>query len=107
MKRNKYNAVKTVVDGISFDSKREAARYGELCVLEKSGSISFMMFQPEFPCVVNGKLICKYRADFEYTENGARVTEDVKSKVTAKLPVYRIKKKLVEALHGITITEVY
>lgn len=106
MKRaHKYNAVKTVVDGITFASKAEARRYSELKLLENAGAIKNLCLQPPYPCVVNGKLICKYVADFIYwdTEKDCQVTEDVKGMPT---PVYRLKKKLVEALHGITITEI-
>lgn len=104
---SKYRARKTEVDGIIFDSAAEARRYGELKLLERAGQISMLTLQPSFDCVVNGTLICKYRADFEYMDhNGERLTvEDVKSPITAKNPVYRIKKKLVEALYQIQIRE--
>jgi len=49
--------------------------------------------------------ICRYVADFGYIENGAVVIEDVKSKITKGLPVYRLKKKLMKALYGIDIRE--
>ena len=104
-KRNKYGAIKTVVDGIKFDSKAEARRYGQLKVLKHTGVIWDLELQPKFPVVVEGKKICTYKADFSYVENGKRIVEDVKSPITAKHPVYRIKKKLVEAIYGIEIKE--
>jgi hypothetical protein len=102
---SKYHARKTERDGIVFDSAAEANRYDELKLLERSGDISHLVLQPEFDCVVNGKHVCKYRADFQYVNlaTQAIITEDVKGFRTA---VYRLKKKLVEALHGIAITEV-
>ena len=103
--RNKYRAVKTEVDGITFDSRREATRYMELILMERMREISNLELQPKFECVVNGHKICSYRADFRYfTANGC-VVEDVKGVKTA---VYRLKKKLVEATHpGVKIQEVY
>ena len=95
MKRNKFNAIKTVVDGITFDSKKEAARYVELKLLEKSGQISHLELQPQFNCVVNGKKICSYRADFAYFTEKTHIVEDVKGFVT---PFFRLKKRLVEAV---------
>ena len=102
--KNKYRAVKTEVDGIMFDSKREAARYMELMLLQKAGEISHLELQPSFVCMVNGHKICNYKADFRYFNANGSVVEDVKG---MKTPVYRIKKKLVEALFpGVTIQEV-
>jgi hypothetical protein len=102
--KNKYRAVKTEVDGIMFDSKREAARYMELVLLERAGEISRLELQPKYDCVVNGKKICTYKADFRYFNANGSVVEDVKG---MKTPVYRLKKKLVEALYpGVKIQEV-
>lgn len=58
------------------------------------------------PVTANGIKICVYIADYIYIENGRSVVEDVKSAFTAKLPVYRLKKKLLSALLGIEIREV-
>jgi hypothetical protein len=55
---------------------------------------------------VNGQKLGFYRGDFRYRHNGVTVLEDVKSAFTAKIPVYRLKKKLVKALYGIDIVEV-
>jgi hypothetical protein len=56
---------------------------------------------------MNGKQVAYYKADFRYWDFKEKrtVIEDVKSPATAKNPVYRLKKKLVEAQYGITITE--
>ena len=102
---SKYNAIKTEVDGYIFASRREAARYSELRILEKAGEIIDLELQPHYPCTVNGKLICKYIADFRYTsvKRGNVVIEDAKG---FKTPVYRLKKKMVEAIYNIIIIEV-
>ena len=126
--RSKYKAVKTTIDGITFDSKREAKRYTELKLLEKSGMITHLELQPTYQITVNGVNICKYKADFRYftvrqenreqytnskgewivpTKTGQKegqIVEDVKG---FKTPIYRLKKKLVEACYpGTQIKEV-
>lgn len=105
LRSGKYFAIKTVVDGIMFASKAEAGRYVELRLMVRSGLIENLELQPRFPIIVAGKKICVYIADFRYrfTRSGELITEDVKG---VRTPVYRIKKKLVEAIYKITITEV-
>jgi hypothetical protein len=104
---NKYRNIKTVIDGITFDSKREANRYAELKLLQKAGEIWHLELQPEFLIEVNGQKICKYRADFSYwlseTATHGFVVEDAKG---VKTPAYRLKKKLVKAIHGVDVKEV-
>lgn len=105
MTRSKYGAKPTTVDGIRFASMAEARRYSELRLLEKAGEISGLELQPKFKLVVNGQHICTYIGDFRYRckYTDPLITEDVKGILT---PVYRLKKKLVLALHGVEITEV-
>lgn len=103
--RNKYGATAVTVDGVRFDSKREAARGAELRLLERAGLISDLERQVRFPMVVNGQLVCTYIADFRYRDRGRVVVEDVKSAITRREPTYRIKVKLLKALHGIEILE--
>lgn len=104
-RRSKYGNIKTEIDGFVFDSKREAGRYAELKLLEQSGEITNLVMQVGYPCVINGKVVCSYIADFEYltTADNKLHTEDVKGYRTKE---YKIKKKLVEALYGIKIEEV-
>lgn len=102
--RSKFGNIKTDFNGRTFDSKKEATRAGELELLKKAGEVTEVEYQPEFPVVVNGKKICKYIADFRVTYADGHVeVEDVKGMRTQ---VYRIKKKMVEALYGIKIIEV-
>lgn len=109
VKPSKYKNKKTEVDGILFDSKREAERYLELKALQAAGSIHFLRRQIRVPLVVAETLVAHWVADFEYIEGpiptGPLIWEDVKSDYTRKLPVYRLKKKLVKAIYGREIKE--
>lgn len=102
--RNKYFAHRTERDGIWFDSKKEADRYSQLKILERTGEIRNLTLQPVFPIVVNGKKVCNYRADFSYyrMKKAESIVEDCKG---IKTPVYRLKKKLFEALYEKQILE--
>ena len=104
VKPHKYGAKPQTVDGIRFASTKEAKRYGELRLLEKAGEIQELKLQPEFPLCVDGTRIGVYRADFEYVETRTwdLAIEDVKG---VKTPLYKWKKKHVEAQFGITIRE--
>ena len=119
--RSKYHARKTVVDGITFDSAKEAHRYEHLKMMEKGGHIARLRLQQRFELcspmtnmradVVEGDnrlmVIGHYVADFSYDELSAEATrwivEDVKG---FKTPLYRWKKKHFEAQYGIQIREV-
>jgi hypothetical protein len=101
----KYRNKPCEIDGIRFDSQAEGRRYEQLKLLERAGEIREITLQPKFPIVVNGRKIGRYTADFAYFDRltGKRVYEDVKG---VKTQVYKLRKKLVEALHDVTITEV-
>ena len=123
----KYRNRKCVIDGISFDSKKEANRYKELSVLLKQGIISDLRLQVKYeliPCQREasteiykkgahkgeckpGKVIehpCYYVADFDYyTSDGIHVVEDTKGFRTHD---YIIKRKLMLYIHGIRIKEI-
>ena len=133
--RSKYGAVKTTVDGFTFDSKKEARRYAELLLLMKAGEVRQIVLQPVFDLFVHELTVAArfkriaarlkrqrdpikptkvgtYVADFQYEEKGLsacenerwhKVIEDVKG---VKTPLYRWKKKHVEAQYGIQIREV-
>lgn len=105
--RNKYGAKRCEVDGLSFDSKLEARRWLQLKDWQRRGLISGLIRQVEYKLEVGGILICRYRADFVYVDQAGReIVEDVKAKSGATItPAYRIKKALMRACHGITITE--
>jgi hypothetical protein len=111
-KRSKYGNHKVVVDGLKFDSKKEAARWQQLQMLEKAGKIERLERQKSFglaPAVIlsgKRKPALKYCADFVYYENGRLVVEDVKSEITRKEPVYRIKRHLMQSVNRIEIREI-
>ena len=87
--RSKYNAVRTEVNGIMFDSKKEAARYWDLFLMEKAHKISDLKLQPafKFPCGFT------YKADFRYFEDGKDVVEDVKGFQTR---IFKMKLKMLK-----------
>ena len=102
-KKNKYNAKKTTVNGIKFDSKAEATRYKILKKREAAGEITGLTLQPRFTLQekfsYDGKTIRKieYIADFEYSKNGEQIVEDVKG---VKTDVYKLKKKMFLLKYG-------
>ncbi len=117
----KYHAQKTTVEGMTFDSKKEANRYLELRLLEKAGEITDLRCQVEYELIPaqygpdimtprgktkRGPLLeraVKYKADFVYNDSGETVVEDVKGFRTKE---YVIKRKLMLLNHGIRIREV-
>lgn len=116
-KPSKYRNKPTQIGTHKFDSKKEAARWRILQARTKLREgdhdlIIKLQHHTVFPLEVNGVHICNYEADFTYVIPGYRpitdilVVEDVKSAFTRKNPVYRLKKKLMKAIHGIEIQEV-
>ena len=102
-KKSKYRNIKVIVDGIKFDSKKEADYYGKLKMKEKAGLISDLKLQVKFKL-----LSFSYIADFVYFDNEKLCLEvvDVKSNITRSLPVYRMKKKAMKNELNILIKEV-
>lgn len=106
--RSKYHAKKTTVDGITFDSRREADRYLVLKSMEEDGAIEDLRRQVRYELVpafdVDGKHYRPlfYVADFVYVEDGKEVVEDVKGMAT---DVYRLKSKLFARRYGKVIKE--
>lgn len=99
-KPNKFHAQKTVVDGVTYDSKKESKRAIELQYLEKAGKIKNLEMQKRFILqegFVNneGQKVrpISYLADFYYEQNGQKIVEDVKSPAT-RTQVYSLKKKM-------------
>ena len=104
---SKYHAIKTEIDGIEFDSKKEAKRYQELKLLEQAKQIKYLQLQVPYILIPKSKYgrQITYRADFVYFDNREQkvVVEDVKG---IKTPVYKLKKRLMAEVHGIIIEEV-
>lgn len=126
MRRSKYGNRKTVVDGITFDSKKEANRFRELQLLERAGKITALQRQVKYVLIPTqrefsneiykkgahqghfkpGKVLekeCNYIADFAYIQGGAYVVEDTKG---VRTEAYKIKRKLMLERYGIQIKEV-
>lgn len=121
--RNKYRNKKVEINGIVYDSKKEAKRHQELLLLEKAGEIMNLQRQVKFVLIPTqrepdtigpkggihkGKVIekeCAYIADFTYwdVDNGELVVEDTKGFRTKD---YIIKRKLMMHVHGIRIREI-
>lgn len=104
MSRSKYHAKKVKDGGYTFDSQAEHRRWKELWLLQMAGQISGLAVHPVFHLMVNGERVGNYIGDFlYYLPDNTRVVEDVKGVLT---PIYRLKKKLMKAIHGIDIVEV-
>ena len=99
----KYLNKKCEYQGIKFDSIKEMRFFIYLKQLEEKGTIKDLKLQVKFPVVVNKKRICSYIADFTYYDEFGYHVVDVKSPITSKNPVFRLKKKLVEALYDFEI----
>lgn len=103
-KRMKYRNVKTVIDGITFDSKKEANYYGKLKILQKAGEVVSFQRQVRYDFEVNKISLGFYKLDFLVNWASGKVQfVDVKG---VKTPVYQLKKKLMKAIYGIDIFEV-
>lgn len=104
-KRSKYGNRKHEVDGIEFDSEKEAGRYGELKLMMKAGIIGLLELQVPFELNPGGTHSLKYIADFIYiiSATGEKVVEDAKGHRTRE---YIKKRRLMKKVHGIEIKEV-
>lgn len=104
---SKYRNKPQTYNGLKFGSKAELNRWLQLEQLLKVGAINDLRHHTRFPLEVNGYKIATYECDAEYfLETGEHVVEDTKSAPTKRLPLYRIKKKLLTALYGIDIQEI-
>lgn len=105
---SKYHAKKTTVDGITFDSRKEADRYLTLKAMEEDGLIENLRRQVRYELVpafdVDGRHYrpVSYTADFVYVAGGKTVVEDVKG---MKTDVYQLKSKLFARRYGLSIRE--
>lgn len=110
--RSKYKSRKIEWNGITFDSKKELARYQTLLIREKDKEITNLQRQVKFLLIDKQKgkkrleRKVEYVADYTYLENGELVVEDVKSDFTRKLPLYIVKRKMMLYFHNIEITEI-
>lgn len=126
-KTSKYRAKKVVVDGIEFDSKKEANRYSELKILERAGEIKNLQLQVPFELIpaqykevktvtktgkekIEKKLLERkvvYKADFSYIKDGKILIEDVKGyRQSGAYSLFVLKRKMMLEKYGIQIVEV-
>lgn len=95
--RHKYHAKPTELDGIRFDSKKEAKYYQELKLRQKAGEIIFFLRQVPFH--LPGGVT--YRVDFqEFHADGTVHFLDIKGMQTDE---FKMKKKMVESLYPVEI----
>ena len=109
---SKYGNMKTTLNGVKFDSQKEAQRYATLRLLERAGRITNLQRQVKFVLIPaqrdeRGKLLereCSYVADFVYFDCalGKRVVEDTKG---FRTDTFKLKKKMMLWFHGVQITE--
>ena len=126
VRKHKYHNEPTEIDGIHFDSRKEADRFKQLLGLQRAGMIRGLKLQPEFTLqeaftTIEGErqAAIRYRADFSYYRierhkldgrgqmytSETFVIEDVKSEATRKNKAYRMKAKMM-AEKGMPVTEV-
>lgn len=109
-KQSKYKNKKVVIDGIKFDSKKEANRYLELKLMEDTDYIKDLELQKKFELIpkyeINGRKVraMNYICDFYYYDilKDKYIVEDVKG---MKTQVYKLKKKMFEYKYKIEIIE--
>lgn len=106
---SKYHSTPTEVNGIRFDSKREANRWAELRILERAGKIQKLKRQVKYLLIPSqyrdGKCIereASYIADFVYIKDGHLVVEDCKG---FRTPEYKLKRKLMLERYDIRLVE--
>ena len=113
-KKAKYGNKKVVVDGVKYDSKKEAMRSQELMILQKKGIIQYLEMQKPFvicPKIegVKGSRDKKYVCDFFYydTQIEKFVVEDVKGNYTANLSLFKLKWQLMQHLYPLYEYRIY
>jgi len=100
MTPNKFGAIRTKIDGYSFDSLAEAQRYRDLCLLVKAGEITDLRVHPKYVLQegfeYHGRKLRPiiYESDFEYNENGMTIVEDVKGGKATQTALFKVKAKM-------------
>ena len=108
---NKFNAKTIIIDGIKFQSIKEGNYYKQLLLQKKakneSDRVVHIELQPRFDIIVNGKKIGFYKADFKttYADNRIEIVDVKGLKKGSAYQLFKIKKKIVEALYNIEIIE--
>lgn len=100
MIRHKFRAKQTILDDIKFSSKKEAKRYQELKLLREKGEVLFFLRQTAFHLPGNVRYVCDFMV---FWTNGDITIEDVKG---IRTDLFIVKKKILEAVYPIEITEI-
>jgi hypothetical protein len=114
---NKYgNRRFKTAAGVAFDSDNEYDRYRDLQLLEKAGEIRNLKLHPRYDLSVNGAHICAYVGDYSYEclvegsdgrhkffQTWMKVCEDRKAGTVTQTRVFKLKRKLMKAIHNIDI----
>lgn len=100
-KRSKYGAKKVEVDGIKFDSAKEARRYQQLLLEMRAGTVRWFTMQVPFWLEGGVKFVIDFQIQYA---DGRLVFEDTKSEATM-LQAYRNKKKQFKARYGLDVVE--
>lgn len=104
---HKYGAIKSdCANGHTHPSRKEQRRCDELHLMQKAGMINNLVVQPVYELMVEDVYVGKYIGDFEYRNDGVLITEDCKGGNATKTPVYRLKKRIFEAIYKRAILEV-
>ena len=104
-RRSKYGAQPVNIDGLRFDSKKEATRWGQLVLMERAGVIQGLRRQVPYVLIdksAHGRAI-RYIADFSYVQDGKEIVEDAKGYRT---DVYKLKRRMMAERYGIIVKEV-
>lgn len=101
--KRKYGNIPTVIDGIEFASRKEAKIYSGLALRQQRGEITGLSLQVPYSLDVNGHHIADYIADFVFREAGVIKVKDAKG---VKTPAFKLKSKLMLAVHGVVVDEV-
>lgn len=104
---NKFGAIKTVVDGITFDSRHEAEVYTNLRIQQSLGQISNLQTQVPIQVEVHGVHAFTYLADFSFIRDGVKHYQDAKGyRKGSAYQLFKLKQKVIAAAIGITVEEV-
>lgn len=114
MKRRKYKNTPVIVDGIKFDSKKEAAYYGTLKLLEAAGEVMLIEVHPVFKFEINGVPVripskknpkgrqAKYTADFRFYDQKIREWRVIDTK-GCDTGASKLRRAFVKAIWGVDV----
>lgn len=107
----KYRNKPCQIGSEKYRSQREMKRHHDLLMLEKAGHVSDLRREVPFELVPGVRFKTakratpplRYLADFTYMHKGEYTVEDAKG---VRTPLYKAKRHLMLAIHGIEVKEV-